>query len=151
MEAEPPSPQSSSPADVIEEAISIANLNASDVVSELGSGDGKTAIKMVQTSGCQVIGVEIDPVLVAESRANIKAAGLSDKITIIEGDVRNFDPENHGVKGVPPTTVVYAYLYPELLNEIKPALLSGRIAICPGHKADGIDMKLVGQCWVYRG
>lgn len=140
-----PSPQSASPMDVVTEAIAIAKLTPEDVVAELGSGDGKPAIQMVKASGCRVIGVEIDPDKVLESRANIAAAGLSDRITIIEGDVRDFDPSSHSV------TVVYAYLYPALLNEIKPALSAGRITICPGHKADGLGMRLVGQCWVRDG
>lgn len=97
---------------------------------------------MVQASGCRVVGVEIDPAKVAESRARIAEAGLSDRITIIHGDVRDFDPVKHGI------TVIYAYLYPELLNEIKPILASAKIAICPGHKAEGIGMQLIGQCWV---
>lgn len=142
VQAEAPSPQSSSPVDVVDEAIAIANLSPSDVVGELGSGNGLTAIRMVKASGCRVVGVEIDPAKVAESRANIDAAGLSDRITIIEGDVRQFDPIKYGI------TVIYAYLYDDLLNEIKSILSAGRIAICPGHKPEGLGMELVGQCWV---
>lgn len=142
VEIEVPSPQSSSPDDVVNEAIPIMNLTPSDVVGELGSGDGMPAIKMVQASGCRVIGVEIDPEKVTESRRNVEAAGLSDRITIIQGDVRDFNPTAYGV------TAIYAYLYPELLNEIKPILSAGRICVCPGHKADGLGMTLVGQCWV---
>lgn len=142
---EPPqNPQSSTPDDVITEAIAIANLTPDDVVAELGSGAGIPAIRMVQASGCRVVGVEIDPEQVAASRRNIEAAGLSDRITIIQGDVTTFDPAAYGA------TVVYAYLETDLLEQIKPQLSVGRMTICPGHFVDGLGFERIGQCWVRR-
>lgn len=135
------SPQSSSSPDVVDEAIEIMQLTSSDVVAELGCGDGKAAIQMVKRSGCRVEGYEIDPQKVAEARRNVADAGLSHRITIHETDVV-------GLKLPDSTTAVYAFLYPELLAKIRPQLMAGRVAVCPGHKAEGIDMQLVGQCWV---
>jgi tRNA1(Val) A37 N6-methylase TrmN6 len=127
---------------VIDEALVIMQLKPTDVVAELGSGDGYPAIRMARETGCRVVGVEIDPAKVAESRVRVAAAGLADKITIIEGDVLDFDPKAYGA------TAVYAYLDPLLLNQIVPALSVGRIAVCPGHKPDGLATRLVGQCYV---
>lgn len=135
------SPQSSSSPDVVDEAIDIMQLTSSDVVAELGCGDGKAAIQMAKRSGCRVEGYEIDPQKVAEARRNVADAGLSDRITIHENDIV-------GLKLPDSTTAIYAFLYPELLAKIKPQLMTGRIAVCPGHSVDGIGMQLIGQCWV---
>ena len=134
-------PQASSPPDVVDEAIEIMRLTSADVVAELGCGDGGVAIRLARESGCRVEGYEIDPAKVAEARQNVANAGLSDRITIHESDVI-------GLQLPLSVTAVYAYLYPELLEQIKPQLMTGRIAVCPGHQAEGIGMRLVGQCWV---
>ena len=66
-----PNPQSSSPIDVVDEAIAVyreAGLNGNDTLVELGSGDGRTAIRIAQATGCRVVGIEIDPAKVVESR-----------------------------------------------------------------------------------
>lgn len=135
-------PQASSPEDVVDEAFNILKLNTDSVLWDAGCGNGKILISAVQKFGCKAIGVEIDPAKVIEAKHNVDAAGLSDHITILEGDVRNFDVKKHKV------THIYAYLYPDLLAEIADKLMSVDIAVCPGHECPGIGMKLVGQCWV---
>lgn len=138
---EQPSPQSASPPEVVDEAIAIMQLTTADVVAELGCGDGGPAIQMVKKSGCRVEGYEIDPLKVAAARRNVEAAGLSHRITIHEADVV-------GLKLPESITAVYAFLYPELLAKIQPQLVAGRVTVCPGHKPAGLEMNLVGQCWV---
>lgn len=134
-------PQASSPSDVVDEAIDVMQLTVDDVVAELGCGDAGVAIRLVQESGCRVEGYEIDPVKVAEARRNVAAAGLTDRITIHEADVI-------GLKLPSDISAVYAYLYEDLLEQIKPQLMTGRIAVCPGHFVDGVGMKQSGQLWV---
>lgn len=143
--------QDASPADVIREGIALMGLTPESVVWEAGSADGRVAIEMAR-KGCRVIGWEIDPARVQVSRKNVEEAGLSDRVKIVEGDIRNFDVNNpFPEENWPPTTHIYAYQYPELLAEIADKLTSVSVAVCPGHKCPGIDMELIGQCWVYRG
>lgn len=147
VQSQTPNPQSSSPNDVLTEAIVVykqAGLCANDTLSELGCGDGLTSIAIAKATGCRVVGIEIDPVKVTAARRNVQAAGLSDRIEIIEGDVKTFRPEAHG------STAIYAYLYPELLEQIKPQLMHGRITVLPGHFVSGIGLKSSGQLWVRR-
>jgi thiol-disulfide isomerase/thioredoxin len=135
-------PQSSSPKDVIIEALSIMKLNSESVFCDLGCGDGSVMIEAARQTGCHCIGVEIDPIKVNAARRMIAGHGLSSKIQVIQGDVRDFDPSRHQV------THVYAYLYEDLLKEISAKLASVPISVCPGHECPGIGMRLIGQCWV---
>lgn len=135
-------PQAASPEDVIEEALQLLDLKPDSVFCDLGCGNASVLIKAVQRSGCRAIGVEIDPAKVAEARRMILDHGLSSQVTILQGDVRDFSPARHSV------THIYAYLYPELLQEISGTLESVGTVVCPGHECTGIGMKLIGQCWV---
>lgn len=141
-------PQGPTPGDAIEEALDILDLNPNSVLAELGCGDGRVIVRAIQRcikehgSPCRAIGVEIDPAKVAEARRMILDHGLSSQVTILQGDVREFSPARHSV------THIYAYLYPELLQEISGTLESVGTVVCPGHECTGIGMKLIGQCWV---
>ncbi|MBE9226811.1 methyltransferase domain-containing protein [Phormidium sp. LEGE 05292] len=64
-----------------------ANFQPDETVLELASSFGYSAIALAQRFGVKVVGVEKNPASVARARANIQAAGLTDKITIIEGDI----------------------------------------------------------------
>ena len=149
-------PQGPTPDDVIEEGIDLLNLKPKAVLAELGCGDGRVIVRAIQRcikehgSPCRAIGVEIDPVKVAAARRMIADHGLSDWVTILEGDVREFSPERHSVPDVPPVTHIYAFLYPDLLLEIADTLTSVDVSVCPGHECPGIGQRLFGQCWVYR-
>lgn len=63
------------------------NFQGDETVLELASSFGYSAIALAQRFGVKVVGVEKNPASVARARANIQAAGLSDRITIIEGDI----------------------------------------------------------------
>lgn len=136
------SPDAASGDDIIKEALPLLKLGPSDVLGEIGCGDGRVLIHAAQLTGCQGVGIEIDESKVTAARHMIKAHGLSRQIEIIHGDARSIDLQAAGV------TAVYAYLYPELLEELRPKLASVNRVVCPGHRCPGLDMQLVGQCWV---
>lgn len=138
-------PQAPTPDDAVEEALGIMNLNSESVPCDLGCGDARVLIKAVQRSGCRGIGVEIDIEKVEQARRLIADQGLSHRIQIIHGDVRDFDPARHSV------THAYCYLYPELLQEIAPILRKIPVVVSAGHQIPGLEGQvLVGQCWVHR-
>lgn len=144
VSAEPPNPQSSSPDSVVEEAIAVylaAGIGKNDLLAELGCGDAKTAIRIANATGCQVVGYEYDPQKVLEARQNVRNAGLEHRITIHEADVV-------GLQLPQEVTAVYAYLYPKLLEKIRPQLMQARVTVLPGHYIDGIGLRASGQLWV---
>ena len=79
------------------------------------------------------------------AKVNVRNAGLADHIDIIEGDARQFRPADHGV------TVAYAYLYPDLLAELRSMLETIPRLVTPWHPVDGMDGEQHGNVWVYRG
>jgi SAM-dependent methyltransferase len=68
-----------------------ANFKPGETVLELASSFGYSAIALAQRYGVRVTGVEKNPQSVARARANVTAAGLSDRITILEGDIFKLD------------------------------------------------------------
>lgn len=64
-----------------------ANFQPGETVLELASSFGYSALAIAKRFGVRVVGVEKNPQSVARARANVQAAGLADKIEIIEGDI----------------------------------------------------------------
>jgi SAM-dependent methyltransferase len=101
---------------IAEAMLTLAGVTKDDVVYDLGSGDGRLPILAAQLHGARGVGIEIDPTLVALSRANAKDAGVSDRVTFIEGDLFTAD--------ISPATVVTLYLSTSVLRQLEPKLRS---------------------------
>jgi len=100
---------------VIDKMIEMAEVKKTDLVYDLGTGDGRIAIEVARQTGCRAIGYEIDPELVKQARENVKAAGLEDLVTIEEQDILKLDFR--------PADVVLMYLDPELNVRLIPQLI----------------------------
>ncbi|MCH2248130.1 MAG: class I SAM-dependent methyltransferase [Crocosphaera sp.] len=74
-----------------EQLFNWANFQPEDTVLELAASFGESAIAIAKRFNVRVVGIEKNPDSVAKARANIKAAGLEDRITIIEGDIYSLD------------------------------------------------------------
>ena len=72
---------------VVERMLEIARVGRDDYVIDLGSGDGRINITAAKNFGARGHGIEIDPQLVAQAIANARAAGVSDRVSFIEGDL----------------------------------------------------------------
>jgi ribosomal protein L11 methyltransferase len=55
-------------------------------VADLGTGSGVLAIAAAKLGAQRVVGIEIDPDAVPNAEANLALNGVSDRVTIIEGD-----------------------------------------------------------------
>ncbi|HEX5069819.1 MAG TPA: class I SAM-dependent methyltransferase [Vicinamibacterales bacterium] len=75
---------------VVSAMLTMARVTRTDVVYDLGCGDGRILIAAATRFGARGVGVEIDPELVKQARAAVARAGVGDKVTIIEGNI--FDP-----------------------------------------------------------
>jgi cyclopropane fatty-acyl-phospholipid synthase-like methyltransferase len=64
-----------------------ANFQPDETVLELASSFGETAIALAKRFGVRVVGVEKNPESVARANNNIRAAGLENRVKIIEGDI----------------------------------------------------------------
>lgn len=58
--------------DVVERMLSLAGVTKNDFVVDLGCGDGRIPIWAAKKYGARGLGVDIDPVRIAEAKANAK-------------------------------------------------------------------------------
>ena len=101
--------------DVVEVMLGLANVKASDVVYDLGCGDGRIVIAAVRKFGARGVCVDIDPERIAESRENARAAGVADLIRFVNQDLLATDLSE--------ATVVMLFLSPALNLKVRPKLL----------------------------
>jgi SAM-dependent methyltransferase len=78
------------PPELVEKMLDLAAVTPQDFVIDLGSGDGRNVIGAAKR-GAQALGVEYNPNMVALSKKNAAAAGVSDKATFVEGDMYQAD------------------------------------------------------------
>src|SRR5512138_965655 len=64
------------PQDVVDRMLADANVTSSDVVYDLGSGDGRIVITAARKYGARGVGIDIDPDRISESRSNARSAGV---------------------------------------------------------------------------
>lgn len=76
----------STPTDLIDPLLDLADVGPEDVVVDLGCGDARILRQAVAERACRGVGVESDSRLAAEARRLVTAEGHSDRIVIIEGD-----------------------------------------------------------------
>ncbi|MGB3535218.1 MAG: class I SAM-dependent methyltransferase [Microcoleaceae cyanobacterium] len=70
-----------------EQLFTWANFQPGETVLELAASFGESAIALAKRFNVCVVGVEKNPDSVAKARENIKAAGLEDRVRMIEGDI----------------------------------------------------------------
>ena len=68
-----------------------ADFQPGETVLELAASFGESAIEIAKRFNVRVVGIEKNPDSIVKARKNIKAAGLEDRITIIEGDIFQLD------------------------------------------------------------
>src|SRR4029077_15073231 len=75
------------PQNVVDAMLTLAHVGPADVVFDLGSGDGRIPITAATKFGAHGVGTRSDPSLVRLARENAARAGVSDRVTFIEGDL----------------------------------------------------------------
>jgi SAM-dependent methyltransferase len=121
-------PYVTTPQRVVERMLAMADVSADDVVYDLGSGDGRFVITAAQQFGARGVGVEIDPQLVEQARAQARLAGVADRVTFRRGNLFDVDLRE--------ATVVTLYLEPDLNLRLRPRLL---LQLDPGDRVVSHD------------
>jgi cyclopropane fatty-acyl-phospholipid synthase-like methyltransferase len=101
---------------IVDAMLKLAEVSKTDVVYDLGCGDGRIVIAAAKQYGARGVGVDIDPARIAEARANAKAAGVEALVT--------FRVEDLFVTDVKDATVVALYLLPSINRRLIPKLRS---------------------------
>ncbi|MGD1907203.1 MAG: SAM-dependent methyltransferase [Leptolyngbyaceae cyanobacterium] len=103
------------PDDAIAAMLDLAQVRADDVVYDLGCGDGRLLIQAAKL-GARGVGIDIDPVRIAEAQRLVFEAGVSDRLQFEQGNLY----ESH----FEAATVVMLYLLPHLNVRLLPRLRS---------------------------
>ena len=90
----------------------LAPVSPSDIVYDLGSGDGRLLFAALDKGAGRAVGLELDDELVREATETAKNKGVQDKVTFLEGDVLEANLRN--------ATLVLCYLYPTASEALKP-------------------------------
>jgi hypothetical protein len=103
------------PTAVVDAMLKLANVTASDVVYDLGSGDGRIVIAAAQKFGARGVGIELDRQLVNEANKKARKAGVAEKVTFLSVDLFKAD--------ISEATVVTWYLLPSINLRLQPKLM----------------------------
>ena len=106
--------------DVVQAMLELAKVNASDVVYDLGCGDGRIVITAARRFGALGVCVDIDPQRIAESRENARKAGVTDRIRFRNEDLFATDIGDATVVMLFLTVELNLAVRPKLLRELKP-------------------------------
>lgn len=102
--------------DAVTAMLKLADVKKSDIVYDLGCGDGRIVIAAAKTYGARGVGIDIDPQRIKEANQNAKKAGVENLVRFEENDL--FKADFHEA------TVVTLFLLPQVNLRLRPKLLS---------------------------
>ena len=107
------------PDKVVERMLDLADVNSSDYVIDLGSGDGRIVIAAAKR-GATGHGIDLDPQRISEARTNAVNANVDDRVMFMEANIFNTDFSNASVVTMYLLPTVNIKLRPELLDKLEP-------------------------------
>ena len=108
-------PYVASPSEIVGTMLELAGVTSSDIVFDLGCGDGRIVISAARKYGARGVGIDINPARVEEARANARSAGVADRVRFEVNDLFDADIRN--------ATVIALYLLPDANLRLRPRLL----------------------------
>jgi SAM-dependent methyltransferase len=102
------------PGVVVDKMLEWAKPKKTELLYDLGCGDGRIVVAAAKKFGMKAVGYDIDPQRVEEALENVRKNGVEDLVTIEEKDIFTLD--------LSPADVVTLYLLPELNVRLVPQL-----------------------------
>ncbi len=100
----------------VQEMLKLADVKKTDVVYDLGCGDGRIVITAAKTFGARGVGIDINPVRINEAKENARKAGVENLVRFEENDLFKAD--------IHEATVVTLFLLPNINLKLRPKLLA---------------------------
>jgi SAM-dependent methyltransferase len=119
------------PHKVVGEMLQLLAVKPSDIVYDLGCGDGRVVITAAKRYKARGVGIDIDPQRIRESRANARRAGVANRVKFLQQDLFETD--------IREASVIALYLLPDLNRKLRPKLLS---ALRPGTRVASHDFDM---------
>lgn len=129
------------PHEAVVHFVKLAKTDPSEVLYDLGSGDGRILIAATTTYGCRSVGIELNPKTVELSKLALDVFNLQDKIRVYEGDILKYNLKQ--------ADVVTLYLYPDLIEKILPLLPSGCRVVSYMHPLPDSEEHQFGEHFFY--
>ncbi|KAF0689472.1 Aste57867_19079 [Aphanomyces stellatus] len=117
LEGDSLAPPCQSEYDVVYDILRFAKVTSSDVVFDLGCGDGRICIAAARKFGASAVGVEIEDHLIQKFQQKITRYALEDRVHVRHGDLMETDLSR--------ATVIVTYLLPEAL-----VMLTDKLKAC---------------------
>lgn len=102
------------PQDVVDRMLKLAKPKKTDLVYDLGCGDGRIVVTAAKKYGCKAVGFDVDPKRIKESTANVKKNKVGKLVQIKQQDIFTLDLSK--------ANVVTLYLLPSLNVKLIPQL-----------------------------
>jgi len=100
----------------VEEMLKLAAVKSSDILYDLGCGDGRIVVTAAKKYGTHGVGIDINPVRIAEAKANAKKEGVEHLVRFEEQDL--FEAK------IGDATVVTLFLLPSVNMKLRPKLMA---------------------------
>lgn len=121
------------PDGLIAPILEVLGVDDTDVLVDLGCGDGRVVIRGAEQFGCQAIGIEHNKDLVARAKSAVVASSAAGRIEIRQGDASGADLNR--------ATVIFMFLPKNIVRGLLPTIRAAapkgvRIAV---HEQAGLD------------
>lgn len=117
-DASNPSLYAPTPVEIISEILSSVKVQSTDILYDLGCGDGRVPIITNLLYSAKCVGIELDENTALDAIENVKLNNLEGKVIIYQGDITESDFSQ--------ASLIYLYLQPELSEKIRDRLLTLR-------------------------
>jgi SAM-dependent methyltransferase len=107
-------PYEPTPQLMVERMLALAEVTSTDLLYDLGCGDGRIVVTAAKKFGARGVGIDIDPQRIREAQENAKAAGVEDRTRFEAGDLFSSD--------FSAATVVTLFLWPHINRKLRPEL-----------------------------
>lgn len=104
----------------VQEMLKLADVKKTDIVYDLGCGDGRIVIAAAKNFGARGVGIDINPERIKEAKENARNAGVENLVRFEENDLFQADFKEATVVTLFLLSDVNLKLRPRLLQELKP-------------------------------
>ena len=104
----------------VDAMLKLASVKKTDVVYDLGCGDGRIVIAAARDYGARAVGIDINPERIQEAQDNAKKAGVTNLVRFEENDLFDADIHEATVVTLFLLNSVNLKLRPKLLKDLKP-------------------------------
>ncbi len=99
----------------VEAMLKLAEVKQSDIVYDLGCGDGRIVVAAAKKFQAHAVGIDINPTRIGEAKENAKKAGVEALVRFEENDLFLAD--------IHEATVVTLFLLPQVNLKLRPKLI----------------------------